>query len=427
VTPSDAAHRMMGYIDGSPSPYHAARSAAHLLDAAGFTAVAETGPFPVGSGRWYVIRGGSLIAWAVGDHHEPSAGFHIVGAHTDSPNLRIKPRPDSEKAGIRQLGVEIYGGVLLNSWLNRDLGLSGRVSIRRDGTVEERLFLVDRPILVLPQLAIHLDRQVLELGLKLNPQTHMAPIWALDHEEADFATFLAAELDIDRADVLAWDAMAHDLTPSAITGLRGELIAAPRIDNLASSHAGTVALAAAAGGVSDTIPVLTLFDHEEVGSTSDTGAAGPILSQVLERSVLSRGGDREAYLRALAGSAAISADGAHATHPNYADRHEPEHEIALNGGPALKVNANLRYATTSVAAARVIEAADRAEVPLQQFVNRTDLPCGSTIGPITAAQLGISTADVGAPQLSMHSARELCGAEDPGHLEALLHAFLSNS
>jgi aspartyl aminopeptidase len=422
-----AVEDLLAFVGASPSPYHAVAEASRRLLAAGHAPLDPAGPWPDGPGRHLVAVGGALVAWEVPEGAEAHRPFRIVGAHTDSPNLRVKPRPDTGAAGWRQLGVEVYGGALWNSWLDRDLGLSGRVAVRVGGVVEQRLLRVDEPLLRVPQLAIHLDRDVNGQGLKLNPQQHLTPVWGLGPvEPGGFTGFVASELDVSPADVLAWDLMVHDLTPGTLLGRSRELVASARLDNLLSCWAGVEALVAA-GPATDGGPirVVCLFDHEEVGSTSSTGADGALLAQVLERSVLARGGTRDDLLRALAASACASADGAHATHPNYVDRHEPGHLVTVDGGPVVKVNANQRYATDAGTAALLIDACDAAGVPHQVFVGRNDQPCGSTIGPLTAARLGIATADIGVAQLSMHSARELCGAEDPARLAAALGAFLA--
>ena len=407
------------FIDRSPSPYHAVASVAELLGAAGFEQMDEADAWGPGDAG-FVCRGGSLVAWRRGADADPLDGFRIVGAHTDSPNLRIKPQPDTGAAGVSQLGVEVYGGVLLNSWLDRDLGISGRVAVAGDG-LEARLLNVSEPVLRVPQLAIHLHREINDSGLKLNRQTHMAPLW-MDggSTEGAFASWVAERLGIDAAAIRGWDLMAHDLTPASLLGADSAFLAAPRIDNLASCYAGTLAITSAPVGRT---AVLCLFDHEEVGSVSRSGAGGSLLPAVVERLHTANGGDRSDLQRALAVSACISADGAHATHPNYVDRHEPDHQVALNGGPVIKRNANERYATDAMGQAIAEEACREADVPFQLFVNRTDLACGSTIGPVTAAQLGVTTVDMGIAQLSMHSARELCGASDPGRLTAALTAF----
>lgn len=424
----DAARRMLAFIDAAPSPFHACAEAARRLEAAGFRPLDEADAWPAAPGAFFLRRGGSLAAWATGAHHQATAGFRLIGAHTDSPNLRLKPHADAGRAGYRQVAVEVYGGALLNSWLDRDLGLSGRVVVRGQRGPEERLLLVDRPILRVPQLAIHLDRDVNTTGLVLNAQQHLSPIWGLgDPTPGGFAAFVAGQLDVAPGALLGWDLMAHDLTPSWLAGVDEELVSAPRLDNLCSCWAGVEALVAANadGAELPQIPLLVLFDHEEVGSTSHRGADSTLVPALTERIVLGLGGGRDELLRALATSVCCSADNAHATHPNYVDRHEPGHQIHLNGGPVLKVNANARYATDAVSAASFVQACEQAGVPHQRYAHRSDLPCGSTIGPVTAARLGIPTFDVGAPQLAMHSARELGGADDPAHYTAAMAAFLA--
>ncbi|MEZ5141969.1 MAG: M18 family aminopeptidase [Acidimicrobiales bacterium] len=420
---------LLAFIAASPSPFHAVEEAARRLEAAGFRRLDDLAAWRSLPGGHVVVRGGTLVAWATGEMASPQEGFRLIGAHTDSPNLRIKPRPDTGSAGWRQLGVEVYGGALRNSWLDRDLGLSGRVAVRTgDATAELRLFRRDEPLLRVPQLAIHLDRTVND-GLVLNAQQHLTPVWGLGPpDEGGFARFLAAEVGCGPGDVLGWDAMAHDLAPGAALGREQELLSVARLDNLLSCWAAVGALveAADAGAAgAGPSPVICLFDHEEVGSESATGAASSMLPTVLERIAATLDGGREDFHRGLAASVCVSADGAHATHPNYPERHEPGHQVAVNGGPVLKHNANVRYATDAATAAVFKLACERANVPFQEFVVRSDLPCGSTIGPITAARLGIPTVDVGVAQLSMHSARELCGAEDPGLFRRALTAFLT--
>jgi aspartyl aminopeptidase len=423
---------LLSFVSAAPSPYHAVQEASRRLDGAGFAPLTLSGPWPASSGRFYVAREGALVAWAVPDGAGPDRRVRIVGAHTDSPNLRVKPRPDTGGWGWRQVAVEVYGGALWNSWLDRDLGLSGRVTVRGghgvEHGIEHRLVRIDEPLLRIPQLAIHLDRDVNGGGLKLNPQRHLTPVWGVGPVvDGAFGGFVAEHLDIDRDQILAWDLMVHDLTPPTRLGRDRELVASARLDNLLSCWAAIDGLISAPAGADTRSPVsmVCLFDHEEVGSTSATGADGALLAQVLERTVLARGGGREDLIRALAGSACISADMAHATHPNHPERHEPGHHVAIDGGPVVKVNANQRYATDAATTALVIDACEAAGVDHQTFVGRNDQPCGSTIGPLTAARLGIPTADVGVAQLSMHSARELCGAEDPLRLAAALGAFLT--
>ncbi|CAM5482421.1 M18 family aminopeptidase [Streptomyces abikoensis] len=414
---------LMTFLAASPSPYHAVANTAERLEKAGFRHVAETDAWDASTGGKYVTRGGAIIAWYVPEGATPASPFRIVGAHTDSPNLRVKPLPDTGSAGWRQVAVELYGGTLLNTWLDRDLGLSGRVTLR-DGS--HRLVNVDRPLLRVPQLAIHLDRGVNQDGLKLDKQKHMTPIWGLgEPNEGDLIRFVAQETDVPAHDITGWDLMVHSVEPPAYLGRDEELLAGPRMDNLLSVHAGVAALIAATGSEGlPCIPVLAAFDHEENGSQSDTGAEGPLLGNVLERSVFARGGTYEDKARAFAGTICLSSDTGHAVHPNYTERHEPGHHPVPNGGPILKVNVNQRYATDGSGRAVFAAACERAGVPWQHFVSNNAMPCGTTIGPITAARHGIATVDIGVACLSMHSARELCGADDPYLLASALTAFL---
>ncbi|NUU24569.1 MAG: M18 family aminopeptidase, partial [Streptomycetaceae bacterium] len=412
---------LMRYIAASPSPYHAGANAAERLDALGFRRVAETDRWEGGPGGRYLLRGGALIAWFVPEGVSGPTGFRVVGGHTDSPNLRVKPRPDTGRVGGRQVAVELYGGTLLNTWLDRDLGLSGRLALK-DGS--EHLVVVDRPLMRVPQLAIHLDRAVND-GMTLDKQHHMQPVWGLGRVvEGELIEFVAKEAGIAAGDVAGWDLMVHDVQPPAYLGRDLELLAAPRLDNLVSVHAGLAALLAAAADAPAHIPVLAAFDHEEVGSASTTGAGGPLLENTLRRIVGSEGWDDQA--RAFADTLCLSSDVGHAVHPNYAERHDPDHHPLPNGGPILKVNANQRYATDASGRAVWTAACERAGVPWQTFVSRNSIPCGSTIGPITATRLGVETVDVGIAMLSMHSAREMCGASDPYLLASAMNAFLTS-
>lgn len=421
----DTALDLISFIDASPSPYHAAAEALRRLTAAGFTEVARAAAWPAGPGRYAVIDGGSLFAWVVPDDCPPAAPFRLLGAHTDSPVLKLKPRPDAGRAGIRQLGVEVYGGALLNSWLDRDLGLAGRVVVRSPDGPQVRLLRVDRPLLRVPQLAIHLDPGVRD-GLKLDAQQHLVPIWSLgEPDPGGFASFVAAELGVAPGDVLSHDLVTYDLTGGTLAGASEEFVSAGRQDDLTCSHACVSALCAvAAEPAGQHISAVVLFENEEIGSQSATGARGAWLGRQLERTVLARSGSREDFLRAVTDSVHVSADMTHATHPNYPDRHEPQHWITLGGGPVIKVSANVRYATTAPTHAAFLLAAEQAGVPVQYFVNRSGAPSGSTIGPIVAADLAMPTVDVGNPTLAMHSARELSGTADPAMMIAALTAFL---
>ncbi|NMO00920.1 M18 family aminopeptidase [Gordonia sp. TBRC 11910] len=408
------------FIDASPSPFHVCASVASELDAAGFRELAETDPWMGSGGSFYVIRGGSIIAWSSATGN---GDFRIVGGHTDSPNLRVKQHPDKTSAGVAMVGLESYGGAWLNSWLDRDLGLSGRLAYRDSTTVAHQLVHITEPVLRVPQLAIHLsdDRK----GVALDPQRHVDGIFGVA-DAPPLLDWVAQQLDIDPAAVLGWELMTHDVTPSRIIGAQQDLLSAPRLDNQGTCYAGLRALLDS--GETEVpmhgIRMLALFDHEEVGSGSERGAASDFLATVCERIVSARGGSRDDYHRAMAASVCVSGDMAHATHPNYPERHEPAHRIAINGGPVLKVNQNLRYASDALGEAVFALACERAGVPLQRYVHRADLPCGSTIGPITATRTGLRTVDVGAPQLAMHSARELMGVDDVWMYSAALQAFL---
>lgn len=411
---TDRAQDLAAFVTASPTPYHAVAEGVRRLRAAGFTEQVESAEFDPTPGGRYLVRDGTLLAWRQGAAPSP---LRIFAAHTDSPTLKVKPRPDTGAGGWRQVGVEIYGGALWNSWLDRDLGLAGRLALY-DGSLVP--VLVDRPLLRVPQLAIHLDRQVNQ-GLELDAQRHMLPIWGLGAaREGDLVEFLAAEVGVDPGEVAAHDLVVFDLTPPARLGRDRELLACPRLDNLASVHAGLDALTGA--DADGTTPVFVGFDHEEIGSGSATGAAGPLLETLLTHLA----GGFDVRDRIFAGSRCLSVDVTHAAHPNYLERHDPDHRSVPNGGPTLKVNANQRYATDAPGAAAWQRACRAAGVPTQVFVGKNTVPCGTTVGPITATRLGIRTVDVGIPVLSMHSARELCGVDDPAHLAAAGRAFLAD-
>ena len=422
----DTALDLIAFLDASPSPYHAAAEALRRLIAAGFTELTQAATWPAGPGRYVVVDGGSLFAWIVPEGSPADAPFRLLGAHTDSPTLRVKPRPDTGQAGFRQLGVEVYGGPLLNSWLDRDLGLAGRVVVRAPGGPQVRLIWVDRPLLRVPQLAIHLDPGLRTDGLKLEAQQHVVPIWSLGAPDpGGFSRFLGAELGVPAEDILSYEIVTYDLQGGTLAGASEEFVSSGRQDDLACSHACVSALSAVAAQPPSThVSAVVLFDNEEIGSRSTTGADGAWLGRQLARTVLARGGSRDDYLRAVSSSLHVSADMAHATHPNYPDRHEPAHWIALGGGPVLKISANVFYGTTAPTQAAFLLAAEQASVPVQYFVMKSGVRSGSTIGPLVAAGLAIPTVDVGNPTLAMHSARELTGTADAAMLIAALTAFL---
>ncbi|MCB9833903.1 MAG: M18 family aminopeptidase [Planctomycetes bacterium] len=418
---------LLAYIEASPSPFHAVAETMRRLEAAGFGRLDERESWRLEPGaRHYVTRNdSSIVAFVVGAEAPAEAGFRMVGAHTDSPNLRIKPQGEYEKQGYRQLGVEIYGGVLLASWTDRDLGLSGRVVVDSDGP-RTRLLRVDRPLARVPQLAIHLNRAVNDEGLKLNAQQHMPPVCGLVGDEPAFRDWLAAEVGVSSGrDILSFELMFHAVERPTIGGLGGDFIFAPRLDNLASCHAGLGALIAAAAKPVAATRLVAFYDNEEIGSGTNQGAAGSFLEDVLLRLVEKAGGGHEAWTRARARSLMISADMAHAVHPNYADRHDDRHMPRINAGPVVKTNANARYATQAESTAAFIRLCREVEVPVQDFVMRSDLGCGSTIGPLITTRLGVAAVDVGNPMLSMHSAREMGGSRDPELMTRVMTHFYS--
>ncbi|MHB1138804.1 MAG: M18 family aminopeptidase [Microthrixaceae bacterium] len=418
-----AVEDLRNFIDASPTQFHAVHNAAARLLDAGFELFDPAHAHDPGAR--FVVADGALVAWV--DGTRPDGDLRMIGAHTDSPNLRIRPRPEMSVAGFRQLGVEVYGGALLNSWLDRDLGLAGRVIVHGDDGLQPRLFRTERPVLRVPQLAIHLDRDISERGLVLNKQQHLMPVWGLGATaDGDFRDWLADQIGVRPGDVRGWDVACFDHQPADLLGADQELLAASRLDNLCSSFGAIEALIAAkwAGGLTSPAAIV-LFDHEEVGSTSATGADSTWLARVLERRALALGLDRTAWLASLERAWLLSADMAHATHPNYPERHEPRHWVRLGGGPVIKHNENARYATDAQGAALFRSACAGAGVPVQEYSHRGDLPCGSTIGPLAAAQLAVRTVDVGMAQLSMHSIRELMAAADVATMVTAFTAWLS--
>ena len=420
------------FITASPSSYHAAWEVARRLDEAGFTQREETEEWPATAGGYYVLRDGAVIAWYQPEDAGPTSGFRILGAHTDSPGFKLKPRPSTGAFGWLQAGVEIYGGPLLNSWLDRDLELAGRL-VTADGS--EHLVRTG-PLLRIPQLAIHLDREV-NNGLRLDKQRHVQPIWGVG-EDGDVVAHLADLAGLATGDVAGYDLLTADTQPPARLGRDNELLAAGRMDNLTSVHAGLQALLAraqtstpdsdAGTGAMATAPhisVLAAFDHEELGSQSRSGASGPILDDVLTRIGEALGATRSQQRQAYAASWCLSADTGHAVHPNYPEKHDPANQPVAGGGVLLKINANQRYASDAAGAALLARLSERAAVDHQEFVSNNTVPCGSTIGPLTATRLGIRTVDVGVPLLSMHSARELVHTGDAAGMGALATAFFA--
>lgn len=409
---------LISFVEASPSSYHAAAEVALRLSAAGYIEQREDAPWDASPGGHFVVRDGAVVAWRVPTGE--ASGFRIVGAHTDSPGFKLKPRPTTGNAGWQQAGMEVYGGPLFNSWLDREFGLAGRL-VLRDG----RVALVSTPAwLRIPQLAPHLDRSVND-GLRLDKQAHLMPVFSVGSPGLELMSLVAKVAGVSVDDIAGHDLYAAVVERPEVFGPDGEFLASGRLDNLSSVHAGLLAILASPDA--STVNVLACFDHEEVGSGSRSGAAGPLLEQVLLRIAESLGRTGDAYQRLLAASSCISADAGHAVHPNYAGLHDPDHRPLLNAGPLLKINANLRYTTDAASSAVWARACQAAGVAMQYFVSNNAVPCGSTIGPMTAERLGIVTCDVGIPLLSMHSTRELAGTKDPGWFVGALTAYYAGA
>ena len=424
VTPVALAHAedLADFVAASPSSYHAAAEVARRLEDAGFVRLQEEDAWPApAGGRYVVVRDGATIAWTVPADATATTPVQIFGAHTDSPGFKLKPQPTTGSRGWLQAAVEVYGGPLLNSWLDRELRLAGRLALA-DG----RVVLADTgPLLRLPQLAIHLDRGV-NNGLALDKQVETQPVWGLgDPSEADILAELAASAEVSTSDIRGYDVVVADSARGAVFGKDRAFFASGRLDDLASVHAGVVALATHEPATGAPIALLAAFDHEELGSESRSGAAGPFLEDVLERVYAGLGADTSDRRRAYASSWCLSSDVGHSVHPNYAAKHDPVVQPVLGSGPILKLNANQRYATDAVGAASWLAWCERAGVAAQEFVSNNSVPCGSTIGPITATRLGIRTVDVGIPILSMHSARELAGVSDLHDLTRVAQSFFA--
>ncbi|MDD2223172.1 MAG: M18 family aminopeptidase [Pseudomonas sp.] len=423
-TPSQG---LLDFLHASPSPFHATQSLCQALQAAGYQALDERETWQLQpQGRYYITRNdSSIIAIQLGQDDPVEQGIRMVGAHTDSPCLKVKPQPELSRNGYWQLGVEVYGGVLLGPWFDRDLSLAGRVTFKHNEQLHSRLVDFKQAIASIPSLAIHLHREA-NNGWTINAQTELPPILAQlqDDDSQDFRALLAEQLQrehgINDANVLDYELCFYDSQPAALIGLKQDFIAGARLDNLLSCYAGLQALL---NSDAQHTQVLVCTDHEEVGSNSACGADGPFLEQVLRRIL----GSEEAFVRCIQHSLLISADNAHGIHPNYADKHDSNHGPLLNKGPVIKVNANQRYATTSETSSFFKLLCQQAEVPVQSFVTRSDLGCGSTIGPITASQLGIQTIDIGVPTFAMHSIRELAGSKDLSYLITALQAFYSSA
>ena len=421
---------LLDFIDNSPSPFHAVKQIVEQLHLFGFKLLDETQAWDLREGgRYYVIRDDSSIVFFVsGVNSLDETGYKILGAHTDSPGLRIKPNPVNKESGLLRLGVEVYGGPILATFTDRDLSLAGRISYKTpEGSIASRLVHFQEPLLRLPNLAIHMNRKVNEEGLKLHKQNELPLIISMALDEQLPETYLHGLLEkasgIKAEHILSWELNVYDTQKGVLWGDRQQFYSNSQLDNLASCHAGLKAMLDETVLQSGNTLVCAFFDHEEVGSESTKGADGSFLPDILQRIALAQNMDKEAYLCALANSFMISADMAHAYQPNFPSAYEPEHKVMVNKGPVIKLNANQRYSSESISEAMFINWCEQSAVPYQKYSHRTDIPCGSTIGPMTSAKLGVRTVDVGNPMWAMHSIRESAGVDDHLGIIKVLKCF----
>ncbi|MEQ1621851.1 MAG: M18 family aminopeptidase [Methylococcales bacterium] len=421
---------LLDFIDASPSPWHAVASVEALLAKSGFIKLDEAAKWELqAGGRYYVVRdGSSIIIFVVGHKSLPETGFKLVGAHTDSPGLRIKPKPSTHVEGLLRLGVEVYGGPILATFADRDLSLAGRLAYKNDqGQVTTQLIHFKQSLLRLPNLAIHMNRTVNDEGLKFHRQFELPLLLSRVSEQqlpADyFRELLQQQSGIDAQRLQSWELNVYDTQKGAFWGADQEFYADSQLDNLASCHGAVQALLDDAVLQSGNTVVCALFDHEEIGSESNKGADGSFLPDVLQRIAWLQQIQGEGWARTLANSFLISADMAHAYQPNFPNAYDPEHKVRVNDGPVIKVNVNQRYSSESVSAAQFAGWCEEAGVPYQTYSHRCELACGSTIGPMASARLGIRSVDVGCPLWAMHSIRESAGVVDHEYLIKVLRQF----
>lgn len=403
---------LLSFMDSAPTAWHAVDQAKNMLNSASFTELDEGKPWNLVPGKgYYAVRNGSALCAFILPKNKPKR-VHIAAAHTDSPSLKIKPRGEYRKENLLMLGVEVYGGPLLTSWLNRDLGIAGRVVyLGKEGSIQSANIAIDDAPVVIPQLAIHLDREVNTTGLLLNKQTHLSALAAIDYPDGSYLEdMLKKKIAYDK--LLSRELFLYPLEKARLLGPNSELLSSYRFDNLGSVHAALTGLLSSVVPADETIKMAALWDNEEVGSDTAQGAASPFFSAIAERILLNFGASREDFFIFLHNSLCLSIDQAHALHPNYSEKHDPQHQPLLGGGIVIKSNAQQRYATDGLGEAFVKRLCLREEIPYQSFVSRGDIPCGSTIGPIHATTTGMRTVDIGCPQLSMHSSRELAAVKD---------------
>ena len=409
---------LLGFLDASPTPFHATQNMSMMFENAGFKKLSEVEKWELqAGGKYYLTRNdSSVIAFT---YPKVSKNYVMLGAHTDSPNLKLKPNPVIKEHGVVKFAVEPYGGLLLNPWFDRDLSLAGRVSYENSqGELKDALINVEKPLAIISSLAIHLDDNA-NNERTINKQTDISPILSTN-EDFEFEEFLRWQLSkqdiLDAKKIYAHELSFYDTQKAGFVGLHNDFIASARVDNLLSCYVGMLSICS----VEDDKPMLFIAsDHEEVGSASTSGAAGSFLENTLRRMFC----DYDEYMQMIRSSILISTDNAHALHPNYASKHDAQHAPKINAGAVIKVNANQRYASNSTTISRFLRIASLLDEKTQSFVTRSDMGCGSTIGPITATRLGIETLDVGLPTFAMHSIRELCGSDDAHSLYKILVNF----
>jgi len=432
ISPESRAYAkdLLQFIDASPSPWHAVHTIEQCLLTQGFIQLQESERWELDAGKsYYVVRGGSsIISFRLGQKSLAETGFRMIGAHTDSPGLRLKTHAAHASNGLVRLGVEIYGSPILATFTDRDLSLAGRVNVRTANGFDTRLIKFDQPLLRLPNLAIHMNRDVNEQGLKLNKQTELPLLFSLSNEKIgareQFLELLAGELGVSANEIMTYELNVFDTQPGSFWGAEQEFIANSQLDNLASCYSAMSALLAVENPAATSIGAF--FDHEEVGSESAAGAGGSFATDVIDRISLCLDMDEEAQHCAAAKSFFISADMAHAFQPNFPNAYEPQHHVLVNHGPVIKTNSNQRYSTNADTAARFITLCEKAGVPYQHYTHRTDLGCGSTIGPIIASRLGVASVDIGSPMWAMHSLRESAGVQDVGYMIAVMKAVFQS-
>lgn len=415
----------LSFLDRANCRFTASKQITDRLTAADFVEISETDSFKLKKGGKYFIRrmDTAVVAFVVGSKSPTESGFKLAASHIDSPSLKLKTKSFKCSSGVCRMGVEVYGGPIVHTWVDRELSVSGRVIVKTAKGYESRVFDLKRPIAMIPNAAIHMNRDI-NKGFEYNKQTHLQAILSVSgKDENPLYALIAKELKIKATDIVADDMYLYDVASAANIGIDRDMIACGRLDNLAMTHAILQGLTAANKPKHTSVAVF--FDHEEIGSQTPQGAFSSLLSELLERICLALGCSRDDYFRAVHASYLISADMAHAFHPSYAEKYDPDYSPRMNQGPVIKLNDNHRYASTAQSSLPFIQLCDDAKVPYQSFLVRSDMPCGSTVGPVLAANLGLTTIDIGNPMWAMHSVRETCGTEDHLNLIKVLGIFFA--